>query len=272
MPPDDLELRTLGHLEDIFATVLDHPLENLPTTCDQVLGHVIQLAHGAFVQALQECLNKKGSSLAGTAEGWMIAEPRTHERPPRILYSVRITSDPNRSDTLICAAVAADPPRDPATGVVSSVATLDAAAPFSRIAFALHDSLAEHHADIQSAVVTTLNAGYRWLEEFCTRRIQSDQDDAIDELYRIVRSYVPDMCRERVWLYLLSQPGSVYVFDKLAQKSVIQHSRGVSSRFGQSGSQVLAKLAGYPAKPEATSDFKVVIPTDATYIHDPLHG
>lgn len=267
MSKEIVEQRVITALEALYSSSKDLPLANLPDLCHSALAHVILLAREEIATAIRGKLlrqNKRFQELHGNT---ILID--------NALYFLDLIPDNERNETVVLRIAAADQAQSSLgkqTRNLRKSFSLDRSGPFATLELLCEPHLLGIGDTATEVGQVALNAGYRWLDEFCISAINADQDSVIDELYRQVRSALPTNVAFSVWLYVLTRSSSVYVFDKIAQRKVIERSATVGSRFGTAPSQVLSQLAGFGANPDDTSDLKVVIPSDKTFLHDALDG
>ena len=257
-----IERKLASHLEQRFSTAFDRPLSTLPDTCESIASCIQTYARSLVFESIVADL--ESFTPKPVTRGDLILWRDSH-------YLFRAGPSPNESGIFEVNVSRAG------TDLSKSVAIgeplpLGRAVPFRNVVVSADLELVEFLAALPGLCVSCLSAGYRWLEEFCMKVIEADRSEIVDELYRRVRSALPEHCADKVWLYVLTKDHSIYVFDKLAQQAILESATGLSARFGRARADTLARLAGSAADPQKTSDFRVVIPKDEVYYHDPIGG
>lgn len=124
--------------------------------------------------------------------------------------------------------------------------------------------------DLLGFLCTLLDRGFFWINQFVVSVVQEHTGAGVHRLYRVVRAAVGPALAKDVWLYAISDVECVYLFDQMAQESVVEMSKGMGADFRISSTHILAQLAGTIARPKDTVDYTVVHPSKRPHFYRPM--
>lgn len=258
---DDLKVTSvtsgsiLESLENVSARLSGRPLVYLSEVYESMSARLLSCAEREVARGLASRLDQGPTTLLGNA--FLL-----NGKPARVSLSV----DPDDPTQLVSTL------QDYSKSSMHSVAShnLCDAAVYNQIRCEAPDAYLASLTESVAVAQTLLNEGYNWLQEFCVKEIDAQQDPVVEQLYRLVRSTLSDHDRDQVWLYYLCKDGGVYLFDRDAQRNAIDSARRVSRSLGVAAIETVVTLASYVARAEATSDYNIAIPQNIPYLHNPL--